>query len=203
MGFYKYLIIYQITSTTLLNITTLLTDPIMLLPFWMAYLNGPIVYDYEVTIILYGVILFVLILVFHAIIAQLLYRQFNSFKNESFSIMVMKPLNFITIMVVLLLGAIGMLLVPAVMVEPHGQKLQKLIPTYPVLAEVLQKHPFLMGYFPDNAGPVRIAIKGVFIAALTLIPITGLIIVRLIRKLNRLKKNLQRQSYYLHAMLSK
>uniref|UniRef100_A0A7E4W366 Serpentine receptor class gamma n=1 Tax=Panagrellus redivivus TaxID=6233 RepID=A0A7E4W366_PANRE len=203
MGFYKYLIIYQLSSTTLLNITVLLTDPNVLLPFWMGYLNGPIVYDYEITLILYGVILFVLILVFHSTMAQLIYRQFSSFNTESVLRMAIKPPIFITIMVVGLLASVGLLLVPAVMVEPHGTKLQELIPTYPVLAEVLQKHPFLMGYFPDNAGPIRIAIKVVFIAALTLIPLTGLVILFLMRMLSRLKQKLLRQSYYLHAMLSR
>uniref|UniRef100_A0A7E4VFB7 G protein-coupled receptor n=1 Tax=Panagrellus redivivus TaxID=6233 RepID=A0A7E4VFB7_PANRE len=200
MSYYKYFLCAQITGTTVLNTMLIIGNPQIVFPFLIAYCDGFFVLDYDLTKWIFFATVLSIVVTATTTALQLIYRILITLDPRHPFYRLVAPKVFNALILVVFLCLLAIIFLPFGL-DPPTPDIASLKNRFPVLVQVFDDHPYVMGYFPDHSGPIRFPITALFIISLFIIPGISFLVFVMIRRLRKMKKSLQKQTYALHAVL--
>uniref|UniRef100_A0AC35GER3 Serpentine Receptor, class H n=1 Tax=Panagrolaimus sp. PS1159 TaxID=55785 RepID=A0AC35GER3_9BILA len=201
---YSILLIYQVCTTYAFDVLTLTVQPVLLLPYAAAYVNGYWQYGEFGNCIIFLFFCLNVTALIHAFIMQLLFRlaslcheneRLHKYTNLKKLFTLMFPVLFVCLSGITLAFTID---------RPEGEIFRKkLISENPFFKELFQRHKNAMGYHPSFSGSI-IVVFCIFVGfAFLTTPFNIYLIPAFYKKLKLFKQGLSEKNQRLHVMLLK
>ena len=226
---YSVLLIYQVCTTYVFDMLIVICQPVLLLPYPAAYINGFWQFGERGNCIAFLLFCLNVTTLVHGFLAQILFRLASLYDSNQRFYKYTSLRHLFTVMFPILLLFLGVITrkflfrgfsriqdslyfiqispffsVGFSMDRPEGELFREtLIAEYPFFEELFQRRKFAMGYHPSFSSGIN-GVFGLFVGfAAICIPLNIFIAIAFYKRLNYVKNTLNEKNRVLHVMLLK